>query len=471
LERGFRDTLENYDITVIGGGPAGYVAAIRASQLGAKVCLIEKGNLGGVCLNAGCVPTKVLLHTSKLFNDMRESHIYGISAKETAVDWASVQIRKNRIIQQLVNGVSGLLKKNRISVFQGKARFINKNQVEVIGQQSQIISSEKFIICSGSRSVELPLPGLKTGDGRVFDSTGILDIEEIPNSLIIVGGGVIGLEFAFVFASLGCKVTIVEMLPQLVSGFEPEQVKAAMSVLLDKDVSIHMESQVLSAKDTEFGKQLVCVGKDKKEFTIEAEKVLLAVGRKASTEGMNLEKVNVKTSKGAIVVNELCQTSVPNIYAAGDCTGKHLLAYVAYEEGSIAAENALGAQHTLDYNILPRAVFIEPQLASVGVTEKEAKEKGIDVKVGMFGLQGNGKALIQNAINGMVKIVSDKATGEILGVHLFCPSASELIASGCIALKLESTVEEIALLPLIHPTVSEAIKEAALSAMGRVLHM
>lgn len=462
--------MDKFNVTVIGGGPAGYVAAIRASQLGAKVCLVEKGDLGGVCLNAGCVPTKVLLHTGKLYNDMKESQVYGINNTGISVEWPRVIGRKTEIIQQLVGGVGSLLNKNKVKVINGAARFLSNTQIEVIGENSQVISSDNFIICSGSKSVELSLQGLSISDKNVFDSTSMLDAKEIPNSLIIVGGGVIGVEFAFIFASLGTKVTIVEMMPQLINGFEPEHVQAAMSVLKSKGVDIHLETKMLVATDTDNGKELVCSGPGQEELHIKGEAVLLAVGRKASSDGMNLEGLNIKREKGAIVVNEYFQTSVPNIYAAGDCIGGNLLAYVAYEEGSIAAENALGGHVTMNYKAVPKAVFMEPQLSSVGLTENEAKKQGIPVKVGTFHLWGNGKAMIQNATNGMVKFVSESQTGELLGVHLFTPAASELIASGCLALELESTVEEFAFAPFIHPTVSETLKEAGLDALGRVLH-
>lgn len=459
------------DVIVIGGGPGGYVAAIRAAQLGAQVTLVEKEYLGGTCLNVGCVPTKVLLQTAELYEEMLNSEIYGIRIDgNVSVDWNSLQQRKEEITSQLVDGITGLLRLNNIEVVKGQASFTDKNTIDVKKEDGSIITlkSNNFIIATGSKPFTPPIKGLDS-EG-VLNSTEALALKEIPKELIIIGGGVIGIEFATLFNSLGAKVTVLEMLPYILPPIDREISEIVKMKLTMEGIDIHTSAQVTHVESNN-GKLDVIAKVDNDEIRISGDKVLVSVGRRAVTEGLNLDVVGVKTSKKGIEVNNRLETNIKGIYAIGDVTGINMLAHVASEQGIVAAENIMGIEREMDYKAIPACIYTKPEIASVGVTEEEVKKLGIEYKVGKFMLSNNSKALISNEIEGtMVKVITDTKYDEVLGMHIYGPRATDLISEGALALRLEATIDEIVTTIHPHPTVSESIKEAALSVSNIAIH-
>ncbi|HHV46841.1 MAG TPA: dihydrolipoyl dehydrogenase [Tissierellia bacterium] len=459
------------DVIVIGGGPGGYVAAIRAAQLGAQVTLVEKEYLGGTCLNVGCIPTKVLLHTAELYEEMLNSNIFGIKIDgNVSVDWSSLQKRKEEITSQLVNGVTGLLRLNNIEVVKGQASFKDKNTIDVKVEDGSIITlkAKNFIIATGSKPFTPPIEGIDFKG--VVDSTEALAFKEIPKELVIIGGGVIGIEFATLFNSFGTKVTVLEMLPYILPPIDREISEIVKMKLSMEGINIHTSAQVTSIENNNGKLEVVAkVGND--ELRVAGDKVLVSVGRRALTEGLNLDLVGIKTNKKGIEVNKRLETNIKGIYAIGDVTGINMLAHVASEQGIVAAENIMGINKEMNYKAIPACIYTKPEIASVGITEEEAKKSGIEYKVGKFMLSNNGKALIANEIEGtMVKIIADTKYGEILGMHIYGPRATDLIIEGALALRLEATVDEIVTTIHPHPTVSESIKEAALSVNNIAIH-
>lgn len=459
------------DVIVIGGGPGGYVAAIRAAQLGADVALVEKENLGGTCLNIGCIPTKVLLQTAELYEEFLNSELYGIKLDgRVSVDWNKLMKRKEEIASQLVNGVSGLLRLNNIEVIKGQASFIDKNTIDVKKEDGSaiVLKAKNFIIATGSKPFIPPIIGI--GSEGVLDSTEALALEEIPKELVVIGGGVIGIEFATLFNSLGTKVTVIEMLPHILPPIDREISEIVKMKLGMEGIDIYTSAEVTSI-ERKNGKLEVEAKLDKNEVRISGDKVLLSVGRRPVTEGLNIDAIGVDMSKKGIKVNNRLETNVKGIYAIGDVTGINMLAHVASEQGIVAAENIMGINKEIDYKAIPACIYTKPEIASVGMTEAEAKKSGIEYKVGKFMLSNNGKALIMNEIEGtMVKIITDKKYEEVLGMHIFGPRATELIAEGALALRLEATVDEIITTIHPHPTISESIKEAALSVNNIAIH-
>jgi len=459
---------ESFDIVVIGGGPAGYVAAIRAAQLKAKVCLIEQNELGGTCLNVGCIPTKAIQKAAKLFSDIKNADELGIVIKDATANMSQIIEHKNKIVNQLVTGVKYLLKKNKISFLQGKARLLEKNKIEIKTQNgSQQINAAKVILAVGSNNFLPNIPGLN-GSG-VIDSTKALSLMEIPESMVIIGGGVIGCEFACIYNALGCKVTIIELLPSIIPNMDQDVQKFLQKQMKSQGINIIVNAKVLEVMDNKENSKTVKYLLGEKEETINVEKVFVSVGRKPNSENLGLEEIGVNMKKGWIQVDGTMETSVPGIFAAGDITGQNLLAHVASEEGIIAAENALGLKKEMNYKAVPKTVFTFPEIGSVGLTEQEAKDAGYDVVVGKFNLQGNGKSLIAGE-SGLVKIVAEKKYNEILGVHMIGPQATELIAEATLAISMEATLDDLNDTIHAHPSVSEAIKEASLDALGRAIH-
>lgn len=460
----------NRSVVVIGGGPGGYVAAIRAAQLGARVTLVEKNKLGGTCLNVGCIPTKVLLHTVELYNQLKEAETFGLKVEKFDVDWKVLMERKESIVNQLVNGVRGLLLANGVKIIEGMASFVNPKEVEVElnNGDKENIKADAFIIATGSVPFVPPIEGADLQG--VITSTRALSLDEVPESMVIIGGGVIGVEFATVYSSLGCDVTIVEMMPQILPNMDEEMVAILRNVLVKQGIKIHTGAKVTSLKESQNGLKVnVDLGGEKLVF--EAKKVLVSVGRRAYTQGLNLEQIGVKLDRGKVVVNDRLQTNMDNIYAIGDCTGKNMLAHVASSQGVVAAENIMGQETKIDYKTIPGCIYTHPEMASVGLTEKQAREKGHDVKVGKFPLLANGKSLIMNDKEGMIKVVADKKYDEILGVQILGPRATDLIVEGALALRLEATLEEIITTIHAHPTVGEAMLEAALAANNIAIHI
>ena len=463
-------------IVIIGGGPGGYVAAIRAAQLGAAVTLVENKYLGGTCLNVGCIPTKVLLHTSELLdllkNDAKE---LGITISDYHGDWPKLQKRKTKIIKKLVGGVNGLLKNNGITQITGTAVFVNKHQIKVISEKqdqvttgSQVIDFDFAIIATGSKPVIPPIPGSNHPD--VITSDTALSLDAVPASLGIIGGGVIGCEFASIYNAFGCKVTIIEMLPEIVANMDADIVKPLKAKLQKDGVEIFTGTRVESIQEKPDG-LAITTSSPAGEKIITVAKVLLSVGRKAELDTLELAQAGIQTARGAIVVNKKMQTNVPHIYAVGDCNGGVMLAHVASAEGIVAVETIIGKRSQIDFKTIPYCVYTKPELASVGMTEAQARDQGYEVKVGTFPMAVNGKAMIMGETTGVVKYVTDAATGEILGLHMAGPRATDLIVEGALAIRLEATVAELMATIHAHPTVGEALMEAAHAVNGEAIHL
>lgn len=451
-------------IVVIGGGPGGYVAAIRAAQLGAEVKLIERAKLGGTCLNVGCIPTKALLHTAEVYQHAKEGAECGVTAAPV-VDFAKAQQFKTSIVDKLVGGVTGLMKANKIEVIKAEASFKGPGRLTADGKD---IPFDRVIIAAGSKPAKPPIPGIDAK--QCIDSTGALALTEVPKHLCIIGGGVIGVEMASLYTALGAKVTIVEMLPQILPMMDRELTAIQRSLLEKKGIRILTEAAVKAVADrgTEAAVTVECKGKKEE---ILADKVLVSVGRRTDTEALCLDAAGIKHDRGKIVVDAYQKTNVPGIYAIGDCTGGSMLAHVASDQGEIAAENAMGASHVYDGKTNPSCIYTDPEFAGVGLTEEKAKEQGIAYVTGKFPLSANGKSLIMGGQDGMIKILAGEKYGEILGVHILGPRATDLIAEGALAIGTESTLDEVIHTIHAHPTVSEAVREAALAAEGRAIHI
>ncbi|AKL94011.1 dihydrolipoyl dehydrogenase PdhD [Clostridium aceticum] len=458
-------------VVVIGGGPGGYVAAIRAAQLGAEVTLVEKKYIGGTCLNVGCIPTKVLLHTAELYTTLeKESKKLGIQIEKLDIDWKKLQQRKKTVVSQLIGGINMLLKSNKVKVIMGEASFLNENQLEVQLEEGKkaAVDFDYAIIATGSKPLILPIPGADL-EG-VITSDEALSLEEIPKSMLVIGGGVIGSEFASIYSSMGTKVTIVEALPNIVAAMDQEVTDYLVKALKKARVDIHTDTKVEGIEKTKTGLRVKTVSKEGSK-SFEVEKVLLSIGRKPVTENMGLEKIGVKLNKDKIITNKKFQTNINNIYGIGDCRGEIMLAHVASAEGIVAVEGIMGKTSKIDFKTIPYAVYTKPELAAVGMTEKQAKEKGYETKTGKFPLYANGKSLIMGEANGLVKYVVDAKTEEILGLHMAGPRATELIVEGALALRLEATIEEIATTIHAHPTVGESLHEAVHAVHNMAIHL
>ena len=456
-------------IIVIGGGTGGYVAAIRAAQLGAQVTLIEKDALGGTCLNRGCIPTKALLQSADMLAKIKEAGVFGISAGKVSIDFSAVTKRKNAVVEQLVSGVTFLMKKNKVKVIEGIATLIDSKTVEILGG-SERVTADNIIIATGSKPSTIPVKGID--ESGVITSDEALVMEQSPKSIVIIGGGVIGLEFAQIMSRLGSEVIIVEMMPQILPT-EDTEVANMLGGILEKDgIKIFTSATVKSiASAGRKGSLVSFTTKDGKgEQEVIVEKVLLSVGRQPNTDDLGVDKLGLAMEKGRIVANERMETNIPGVYAVGDVIGGLMLAHVAMDEGKCAAENIMGADCKIDYWAVPRCVYTSPELAGVGITEAEAKEEYGDIKVGRFPFKANGKALILDETAGMVKIIAEARYKQILGVQILGPHATGLIAEAVLGIKMEATLEEIAATIHAHPTLSEAVLEAALNAEGKTIH-
>lgn len=459
------------DIVIIGGGPGGYVAAIRAAQLGGKVILIEKEELGGTCLNWGCIPTKALLRGVEILDLIEGGKDYGILAGPVTVDFAKLMARKDRAVKTLVGGVSGLMKANGIEVIKGTGKLISPQVIEVVNakQEKEIYQARKIILAAGSVSAEIPIPGVKLPG--VIDSYGALQLKQIPESMVIIGAGPIGLEFGTVYAALGAKVTVLEMLPQILPSEDPEIAAALEKTLRRFKIQTLTGIKVQKIVEGPEGKLQVTAAAGAEEKIFPAQYVLMAVGRKPNVEGLGLEEAGVRFSKKGIEVNERMETNIPGVYAIGDVTGKWLLAHYASAQGEVAAKNALGQEAQMDERVVPRCVYTLPEVASVGLTEQKAREEGYEIKIGRFPFSANGKATILGERNGLVKIVADGKYGEILGVHIFGPHATDLIGEAVVAMRLEGTATDIGQAIHPHPTLTEALMEAAFDVEGTAVHI
>ncbi len=461
--------MEKRDVVVIGGGPAGYVAAIRAAQLGGRVTLVEEAELGGTCLNRGCIPTKFMLRSVETYQSLKTCERYGISVSGANLELAKMQAGKNEVISALASGVKGLLSGNKVEVLNGRAKLTSSGQIAVGSAQGkkETITADKIILATGAKPIVLPIPGADSPDIMSVDD--LLEVKELPKSLVIIGGGVVGVEMATIFAKLGSRVSVVEMMPHCLPAQDEEIAMVLEDVLRDEGIQVCCSARVSRIDDTDGGKAVVFSEGDAGQ-KIEAEAVAIAVGYRPNVAGLGLEECGVVVERGGIQVNEKMETSVPNIYAAGDVVGGMMLAHVAIAEGLVAAENARGLNLRMDYKSVPQCIFSLPAVASVGLTEAAAVAQGHEVRVGRFPLKASGMALILGEQRGLVKVVAERKYGQLLGVHIIGPHAPCLIAEAATAINLESTVDDILATVHAHPSLSEAIWEAAADVKGKAIH-
>ncbi len=454
----------DYDLIVIGTGPGGYHAAIRGAQLGLKVLAIEGEKVGGVCLNVGCIPTKALLHAAETLALVREGRAFGLKA-EPELDLKALAAWRDKIVGRLTGGVAGLLKGNKVDLVQGFARLRGPGQVEVGGE---VYRAPKVILATGSEP--MPLKAFPFGP-KVWDSTRALKVEEgIPKSLLVIGGGAVGLEFGQIYHRLGSRVTLIEAMPEILPAADPETAGLLRKALTKEGLEIL--TQTLAEGFEEKGEELEVLLKGPQgERRIRVERVLVAVGRRPRSQGLGLEAVGLSPDpKGFLRTNEGMETPVPGLYAIGDLAGPPLLAHKAMREGLVAAERAAGKRSAFDFKI-PSVVYTSPEWAGVGLTEEEAKKEGYEVRVGRFPLSASGRALTLGAPEGLIKVVADAATDRVLGVHILAPQASELIAEAALALEMGATAEDLALTVHPHPTLSESLMEAAEALYRRAIHI
>lgn len=461
-----------YEACVIGAGPGGYVAAIRLSQLGKKVVLVDRDRLGGTCLNYGCIPSKALIAAGSLFEKMKNAAEMGIVAEVVRLDMEKLLRWKDGIVQKLGNGIASLLKMNGVELVLGDARFTGVRSIEVKTHRGgvQTVEAEQFIIATGGRPIELP--GLPFDGRTIISSKEALDLAEVPKRVLVVGGGVIGLELGTFFAKVGSQVTVVELMPQLLPGIDADLVQVVQRSLKKRGVAIHLESKVKSATVFGDGTAKVSVETKKGEVSFDVDKVLVCVGVRPNTESLHLDAIHVQlTEKKFIRVDSTLRTNVGNIFAIGDVTGGPLLAHRASKQGIVAAEALAGRRSVYDVRAMPAAIFTDPEIATVGMTEAEAEKAGYKPRVGKFPFAASGRALSTGETEGFVKIVADQTSDIVLGASIVGPEASNLIAEATLAIEMGATAEDLALTVHTHPTLPESIQEAAEAVHGRAIHI
>jgi dihydrolipoamide dehydrogenase len=465
-------STEQFDVTIIGSGPGGYVAAIRASQLGLKTALVEKDKrLGGTCTLRGCIPTKQLLMSAHVYEQTQHAADFGVQAAEIRLAFDDVQKRKEKVVMKNSKVIEFLMKKNQVTVFKGKGRLSLPGKVEVTTDdgKTETIQTKNIIIASGS--VVRPIPGFETDGQRVVNSDHILELKQIPRSLIVMGAGAVGVEFASVYSRFGCETTIVELMPRLLP-LEDEEVSAELSKSFRKrGIKSQLDTRLDGMEKTETGVRLTGKTSKGEAVALEAEMLLVAVGRMPYLEGLGIEGTKIKVERGAIQVDEFCRTGEPNVWAIGDVIPTPWLAHLASKEGILAVEQIAGVHaEPINMRQVPSCTYCDPEVASVGLTEQKAREQGFDVKAAKFPFSASGKARILGEEEGFVKIVADKKYDEILGVHVIGPHATEIIHEGIVAMRLESTAEELGRTIHAHPTVSESVMEAAEGIHGMTIH-
>ena len=463
--------MERYDLVIIGAGPAGYVGAIAAAQLGARVAVVERDEVGGTCLQRGCIPTKTLLACAGALRTCREAHAFGISLPMPAEpDWRAMLGRKDKVVATLTKGIRGLFKSLWIELVRGQAQFLAPDLVEVKGHDGgeRALQARAILIATGSRPLspgEFPING-----GNILSSDHLLKLEEIPGKMLIIGAGAIGCEWAFILRELGSEVAVVEMMPRPMPN-EDEDISAILAREFKKaKIALHCGERIISLGEDNQTGELVAQLESGAELRV--DKVLVSIGRAFNTQGLGLEEVGVKlTERGTIAVNEKMETGVSGIYAAGDVAGGILLAHKASAEAAVAVKNALGGNEVMDYSVIPSATFTFPEIASVGLREREVEERKIPYRVGRFPFRALGKAQAVGEIAGEVKVIAHAETGRLLGVHIIGPSATELIHEAALALRHGLTAADLAGLIHAHPTLSEALMEAGAAASGQAIHL
>ncbi len=448
--------MDNYDVVVIGAGPGGYVAAVRAAQLGLKTACIEKEKtVGGTCLNVGCIPSKTLLHASEqVFFMKNEGAEFGVHFSDVQFDFAKMMQKKAEVVESLVKSVETQFKQYKVDWIKGTAKFIDANTVQVDDKK---ITAKNFILATGSEPIALPFAPFD--EKTVVSSTGALSLKEVPKEMVVIGAGIIGVEIASVYSRLGSKVTVVEMLDRITPTVDETLGRALMQSLKKQGLTFHLSAKVTQIKDKK-----VAVQAGNETLSLPADVVLVAVGRRPYTKGLDLEKLGIeKNAQGFVQVNNNFQTSQPHIYAIGDIIDGPMLAHKASEEGTAVAEMIAGIPSHVHYMTIPNVVYTNPEIASVGLTEKEAKEKNLLVKVGTAYFKGNARARCYGYKEGLVKVVGETKSGRLIGLHIFGPHASEMIGEGVIALQKGVTVNELAHASHAHPTLAEAIKDAAIA--------
>lgn len=463
---------EPLDLIVIGSGPGGYVAAIRAAQLGLRVGVVEKdAKLGGTCLHRGCIPTKALLHTAGLLEEIRRSAEFGVDSSAPSLNLDSTRAYKTRVVDKNAKGIEYLFKKNSIQIFHGRGRLVGRNEVEVVSEiGSQTLWAKHVLVATGSVPREVPVARV---DGqRIVNSDDILELPTVPESLVVLGAGAVGTEFASIFASFGSAVTLVEMLPRLLPLEDEEISKQLQRSFRKRKIKTHTSTRLAHSESFDGGVRMTLEteGGDQNEQV--AEMLLVAVGRAPVTEDLGLPELGIGLDRGYVEVNEFMQTSVPNIYAIGDVVQTPWLAHVASAEGILAAEHMAGEPaRPLNYDRVPSVTYCDPEVGSVGLTEAQAEERGYDVACGRFPFSALAKAAIIGKTEGFVKVVRETRYDELLGVHIIGPHATDLIAEACVALQIESTTEELFRTMHAHPTLSESLAEAAHAAVGHAIHI
>lgn len=465
---------EQFDLTIIGSGPGGYVAAVRAGQLGLKTAIIEKDKrLGGTCTLRGCIPTKQLLMSAHVYEQMQHAADFGVQVTGIQLAFADVQKRKEKVVLKNSKGIEYLMKKNKVTVFNGTGRLALPGKVEVTGPDGakQTIQTKNIIIATGS--VVRPISGFETDGARVVSSDHILELKDVPKSLIVMGSGAVGVEFASVYSRFGAETTLVELLPRLVPLEDEEVSKELERSFRKRGIKSQVDTKLEKMEKTDKGVRVTGKNAKGEPTTLEAEMLLVAVGRMPYTEGLGLEGTKIKLDRGFIQVDEFQQTGEKGVYAIGDVVPTPLLAHLASKEGIVAVEHMAGKKDVKPINLrlVPNCTYCDPEIGSVGLTEAKARELGYDVRVGKFPFSASGKARIIGEEEGFVKVVSEKKYDEVLGVHIIGPHATELIAEACVAMHLETTADELGRTIHAHPTVSEAVMEAAEGVHGLSIHI
>lgn len=445
-----------HDLAIIGGGPAGYVAAERAAAKGLKVLLFEQKDLGGVCLNEGCIPTKTLLYSAKLYDNAKGGEKYGISAPEVTFDFGKMMRRKDKVVRKLVGGIGAKMKAHKVETINARAVIQRRSASGVeMEADGQVYTAKDVLICTGSEAVVPPIPGLREAGEVVVTNREILVLKELPESLVVIGGGVIGTEFASFFSSLGTRVTVIEMLPEILTGMDPEMSTMLRKVLEKKGVDFHLKARVTAVNGGE-----VQFEQDGKTQSISGSKVLVSVGRRPNVSGIGLENIGVELFKGGIKVDACMRTNIPNVYAAGDVTGFSLLAHTASREGEVVVNNLTGRKDRMRYHAIPAVVYTNPEFSGVGLTEEAAKAKGIDYKVASLPMAYAGRFVAENeGGSGLCKVLVGAVHNEVLGVHMLGNPSSEMIYGAAMAIEQEMTLKELEEVVFPHPTVSEIFKE------------